>query len=194
MSLVLTVFHATATFILRGIDYVKSPRGDYEIKMKNFDMEDDVALSSLSSTVVNIRNGKMDNFLKTSAKKESACLTEDIIAAFIIGSFGVFLIWMVINIRNIIYLFLRSRKHIASWLVSYADYIEMHANGIARDKKDIAAKQLKVAERFRKTAEIFAVESQLANRTTLADTKKQDIEVSGEAKVAQSSTSGSIII
>jgi hypothetical protein len=191
MSLVLNVFHATATFILRGVDYVKTPRGEYEMKMKTFNMEDDVALSGLSSTVENIRNGKMDNFLKTTIKKESTMLKEDPIA---IGVLAFFIIWLVLHVRDIIFLFLHFRKNVANWFISYAEYIEMHAQSISRDKKDVAKKQEAIAKRFRDVAEVFAVESDLANRSTLSVTRKQDIEVSSSARTAQSSDSGSIII
>jgi hypothetical protein len=191
MSMVLTVLQSTSTLILRGIDYVKTPRGDFEIKSKTFDAEDDVILSSLSATVANIRSGKVDTFLKSAIKKEDVSLSENV---FIITSLAVFVIWLIINIRNIVYLFLRGRKDFASWLGAYADYIEMHAASIAKDRKDVARRQEKVAGHFRKLAEIFAVESQIANRTTLSDTKKQDIEVSGEGRNAQSSTPAAIII
>jgi muconolactone delta-isomerase len=195
VTLVITVYHSVAELIFNQVQMLKMPTGEYQMNLRKLSKEDTdnkVILQHMKVTIANIRNGRMDRFLKDQHKNTSEYTALKEAFPIVFGAF--FVIYVIIHIRDVIYNFLMFRKRIADWFYSYALFIEMHAELIRKDRKDVAKKQEAVAKKFRAMGDIFAVENDLANRNTVAQTRKQDIEVSGEVQNAHSDTAGGILI
>lgn len=165
-SLCLTLFHTVALCIIRTVKYVKD--GEMHRTVLSGSIDDPVVMSNLTTVTRNIRSGKVDEFLKT-ALKEGKSLRE-----FVIPTAIGLALWVVWNIRDMVYYFFTARKKVSIWFDSYAVFLEMHAVKTARTNKGAAKKQLNIAKKFHKIASTFDVEMESHSKRVVKQLKKMD--------------------
>ena len=184
MTLASTLAHGVNSMILQVVDYVKGEYGGYTVLIKKVKLSGDVVLSTAMSLAFHIRSGKMGSMFATSGVTESLDMTsimkglsgsyekaKKLAASPVLRGLGYASAFFVIliNIRDIVFYFLKSSDAVSKWAESRALYLEMNAKNISGRNPVSAEKQRAVAEKFRKMADMFSLE----NRATSNEVNRE---------------------
>lgn len=182
-TIALSIVSATSLMISSCIDFIKSPdKNGFEISLNKTELiktKDSVLFKDLDKFNKMCANGSFDKAMNYVMNQNTKNFTGIGIGAVAV-TLGV-LLSIIPFIRELIYFFYYSRCKVSDYFETQATLINMNAynveNNLTRDdreRKEIAAKQRKIADVFKKIADKFKIKNKTAEASTNKEISKLD--------------------
>lgn len=177
-TIVLAIISATSLMISSCIDFIKDPKENtFKLSIDKVGLsksKEMLLFDNLKDFNKGCANGNIDKALGgVVANKQKNLVGTSITTLGAIAIGGVILFNILPLLRELTYFFYYSRTRVSDYFNLQADLLQMSAENIkdnnvetVDDKKRVIKRQLSIADRFRKIADFFAVNSKKAEVKT----------------------------
>ena len=167
-TIALSIVSGISYMITGCIEYVKTPDGTFEVTLDKIayrNSEKNLLYRNLGDFNKCCATGEMKRVIDECNHKNVKRLTgaEVGMIVFSVSTLVALMKNIIPFLQNLVYFFFHARQTISDYFAVQADLLQMNAanviyrDTVGKDKEKIAAKQMKIADRFRKVSNFFAV-------------------------------------
>lgn len=168
-TIALSIVSGISYMITGCIEYVKTPDGTFEVTLDKIayrNSEKNLLYKNLGDFNKCCATGEMKRVIDECNHKNVKRLTgaEVGMIVFSISTLIALMKNIIPFLQNLVYFFFHARQTISDYFAVQADLLQMNAanviyrDTVGKDKEKIAAKQMKIADRFRKVSNFFSVQ------------------------------------
>ena len=184
-TIALSIVSGISYMITGCIEYVKTPDGTFEVTLDKIayrNSEKNLLYRNLGDFNKCCATGEMKRVIDECNHKNVKRLTgaEVGMIVFSISTLVALMKNIIPFLQNLVYFFFHARQSISDYFAVQADLLQMNAanvvyrDTVGKDKEKIAAKQMKIADRFRKVSNFFAVKYKKSEHDAGRDTKEDN--------------------
>ena len=174
-TIALSIVSGISYMITGCIEYVKTPDGTFEVTLDKIayrNSEKNLLYRNLGDFNKCCSTGEMKRVIDECNHKNVKRLTGAEVGLFVFSVSTLLALMknIIPFLQNLVYFFFHARQSISDYFAVQADLLQMNAanviyrDTVGKDKEKIAAKQIKIADRFRKVSNFFAVKYKKAER------------------------------
>lgn len=188
-TIVLSIVSSVSLLIASSIEFIKDSSADSSYKMKldkvaYVKSKDNILFQNLARFNKSCSTGEVDkcidHVIKNGSRQLMGADTLTIVSAMaVIG----LIVSIVPLMRELVFYFYNSKQQSSDYFNIQADLLQMNAQYVKQDvmsskndkeRKEIAKKQSKVADFFRKIGNMLAIDAKVTEKRTKDDLKKED--------------------